>query len=155
MNYLFTSISWTNLRFGISIETQASKPTALITLKKALQVQVHSSSLIFPTFANDNSIHWKLSWCFKAALHDAMLILPIKVVKKPNSAMDFYMRKLTCGQFMKQINPYILKSPEWFECISLWNNSRYVSRGLHVSESEIQAGLLHTSGIHFFISSKT
>lgn len=155
MNYLFTSTSWINLRPGISIEMQANKPSALITLKKALQVQVHSSNLFFPIFANINSMHWKLSWCFTAALHDAMLILPINVVKKPHSTTVFYMRKLTCGQFTKQINPYVLKSPEWFECISLWNNSRHISRGLHVKESEIQAGLLHSSGIHFFISSKT
>lgn len=53
----------------------ASKPTALITLEKALQVHVHPS--VFPHCTNVNSEHWKLSTYFWAALHAANLFLPL------------------------------------------------------------------------------
>lgn len=53
------------------------------------------------------------------------------VVKKPYSTIVFYLGKLTCCEFMEQINPCVLKSPECSECILLQSNSSYIARGLH------------------------
>lgn len=68
LNFLNQPDAW-NQRWN------ASKPTTLITLKKALQVQAHPS--VFPLCSNVNSEHWKLSIYFRAALHAANLILPL------------------------------------------------------------------------------